>query len=77
MQVQRLKQMGATVRNNTLYKETLEKRSQEESHLRKTFQAMSTEKLQETVESHRNVLALAEEVLEQRRRGLSALTVKE
>ncbi|GAQ80278.1 glutamine amidotransferase-like protein [Klebsormidium nitens] len=76
-QVQRLKQMGATVRNNTLYKETLEKRSREESHLRKTFEAMSNEALQETVENHRKMLVLAEEVLEQRRRGLTALTVKE
>lgn len=69
--------MGATVRNNTLYKETLEKRSREESQVRKTFDAMSNEALQETVENHRKMLALAEEVLEQRRRGLSALTVKE
>jgi predicted metal-dependent hydrolase len=77
MQVQRLKQMGATVRNSTLYKETLEKRSQEESHLRKTFQALSTEALQATIENHRSMLALAEEVLEQRRRGLAAFSVKE
>jgi hypothetical protein len=77
MQVQRLKQMGATVRNSTLYKETLEKRSHEESHLRKTFQALSTEALQATIENHRSMLALAEEVLEQRRRGLAAFSVKE
>jgi gamma-glutamyl-gamma-aminobutyrate hydrolase PuuD len=67
-QVLRLNQMGATVRNSKVFKETLELARQKENSARKWLEDMSREEVQELHEFYKMMVDVAGKVLEQKQR---------
>ncbi len=66
-QVKRLNQMGATVRNSSIFLEKLETNKHKQSFARTMLEGMHMHEVQETLDFYKMMVDVASSVLEQKR----------
>eukprot|EP00850_Spirogloea_muscicola_P020623 SM000222S06964 [mRNA] locus=s222:61252:63981:- [translate_table: standard] len=79
MQVKRLHQMGATVRNSTLFKQQIEEETAQRRAARAHLELLKKQELQEVAAFHKSMYELASDVLQKRHEStvVKALSITE